>query len=182
VSTEGWAGGGCSPPACSPPGTGSPGALSARAGGLSPARCHRARWWHAWPGATSPAACAHPGSPSVQDDYIKSWEDKQPGDEGTAGTELGQVWGAGGLVTAGLGQGTLSARIPRASPFRPGAAAGPVRAGKRQLVPRRLPSCSLNGALCRAGWRPALPGLPGGPCPPPLCPQPWTPPRTPARR
>lgn len=56
-----------------------------------------------------------------------------------------------------MGEGvTLSACSPRAFPFRPGA----VRAGRQQLVPRRLPSCGLNGALCRAGWWPALPRLP----------------------
>lgn len=130
--------------------------------------------------------------PALQDDYIKSWEDNQPGDEGTAGAALG--WGAGGSVTASMGGGGGMTHFlpapPWAFPFRLGAAAGPVRAGKRQLVPRRPPSCSLNGALCRAGWRPAPAGLPRGSLPaPPTCPgpslpppQPWTPPRTPARR
>lgn len=100
--------------------------------------------------------------PNSQDDYIKSWEDNQPGDEGTA--EMGLGRGTVGSVPASRGgRGiALPACTPRAFPFRPGAAVGSVRAGKQQLVPRRLPSCSLNGALCRAGWWPALPGLPWG--------------------
>lgn len=70
----------------------------------------------------------------------------------------------------------LSACTPRVFPFRLGAVVGSERAGEQQLVPSRLPSCSLNGALCRAGWWPALPGLPWGvpafppsPAPAPLC-------------
>lgn len=49
---------------------------------------------------------------------------------------------------------------------------GSLRAGEQQLVPRRLPSCGLNGALCRAGGWPALPGLPWGV---PACPSPSVP-------
>lgn len=49
-------------------------------------------------------------SPPLQDDYIKSWEDNQPGDEGTPGMGLG--WGVGGSVPAWRGGGTPSARTP----------------------------------------------------------------------
>lgn len=113
--------------------------------------------------------------PNSQDDYIKSWEDNQPGDEGTA--EMGLERGTVGSVPASMvGRGggiSLSACTPRAFPFRLEAAVGWVRAGKQQLVPRRLSSCSLNGALCRAGWWPALLGLPRGV---PACPSPSLPP------
>lgn len=110
------------------------------------------------------------------------------------GMKVPPGWGIEGWVPAGTGRGDTLCLHPRAFPFRLGPAAGLVRAGKRQLVPKQPPSCSLNSALCRAGRRPALPGVPRreGLClPPAACPspslptpppQPWTPPRTPARR
>lgn len=68
-------------------------------GGPSPGWWPQAGRWHAWPGVTPPPALIQ-ALPALQDDYIKSWEDNQPGDEGTAGAALG--WGPGGSVTASM--------------------------------------------------------------------------------
>lgn len=94
------------------------------------------------------------------------------------GMKVPPGWGIEGWVPAGTGRGDTLCLHPRAFPFRLGPAAGLVRAGKQQLVPKQPPSCSLNSALCRAGRRPALPGVPRreGLClPPAACPSPSLP-------
>lgn len=165
-------GGGCSPsllPAL--PLWGCPGALCSRSlsGPVAPsgmmarlARCHLSR--HLRSRRLSPirrmttSRAGRTTSPGMKVPLRWAWEEAQ--------------WARCQPVVGGRGI-ALPACTPRAFPFRPGAAVGSVRSGKQQLVPRRLPSCSLNGALCRAGWWPALPGLPWGV---PACPSPSLPP------
>lgn len=75
-------------PACSPPGVGG----VCNVGEALPG------WWVKLGGGTPGSVSPLPppaliqALPPLQDDYIKSWEDNQPGDEGTTGMELGQVW------------------------------------------------------------------------------------------
>lgn len=150
--------------------------LPSQCGGCPGGVCAMPDWWpradSGTPGPLPPALIQ--ALPQLQDDYIKSWEDNQPGDEGTTGMELG--WDAGGSVPASMGEDTFCLCSPPGFFLPAGAVLGPVRAGKRQLAPRRPPSCSLNGALCWAGRWPALPGLPWGvstatlPASSPLCP------------
>lgn len=119
-----------------------------------------------WDGTPGPVSPPRPPAlmqalPDSQDDYIKSWEDNQPGDEGTAGMGLG--WSTVGSVSASMAGRRVVALSPCTPRVFPSARSGAGLAASREAAAGAGAAAQLrlNGALCRAGWRPALPGSPG---------------------